>query len=63
MLAHGYVLSDAGVQKAIELDGKYGISSRFLNFIRPLREQTVAKGQALDQQAGISAKGAYCLFS
>jgi hypothetical protein len=58
LLASGYVLSDAGLQKAIELDGRLGISERFLNFFRPLRRTTVAKGQEIDQNHGISAKAA-----
>ncbi|TYJ53735.1 hypothetical protein B9479_005643 [Cryptococcus floricola] len=35
-LAHGYVLGDNIVQKAIDLDHKQGISHRFLNFFNSL---------------------------
>jgi len=45
-LAHGYVLSDTIVQRAIDLDHKQGISSKFLTFI-----------QDLDQKAGAKAVG------
>lgn len=45
-LAHGYVLSDTIVQRAIEADRQQGISSRFLNFI-----------QGLDKTAGEKAIG------
>lgn len=42
-LAHGYVLSDAIVQRAIELDRQRGISSRFLTYISKLDAQVGAK--------------------
>lgn len=42
-LAHGYVLSDAIVQRAIELDRQRGISSRFLTYINKLDAQVGAK--------------------
>ncbi|WVQ97184.1 hypothetical protein IAU59_004294 [Kwoniella sp. CBS 9459] len=35
-LAHGYALGDNVIQKAIDLDNKQGISSRFLNFFNSL---------------------------
>lgn len=36
MLAKGYILGDGVVNKAIQVDQKQGISTRFLNFIRGL---------------------------
>ncbi|KZT12143.1 uncharacterized protein LAESUDRAFT_720113 [Laetiporus sulphureus 93-53] len=45
-LAKGYQLHDAILQRAIELDNKHGISSRFLNYI-----------QSLDKQLGEKALG------
>lgn len=56
LLAHGYVLSDKSVQTAIELDNKYGISSRFLAFFRPLHQQATATAKQLDAQAHITEK-------
>lgn len=57
-LAHGYVLSDQALQKAIALDSKHGISSRFTtvlnNFDKKYHATERAKG--LDESYKISDK-------
>jgi len=55
-LAHGYVLSDQAIQKAIDLDNKHGLSKRFLAWFTPLQEKVVAKAQEIDQNRGITEK-------
>ncbi|KAK4049791.1 hypothetical protein OIV83_003847 [Microbotryomycetes sp. JL201] len=66
-LAHGYALSDAAIQKAIEADQQYGISQRFLSFFTPLVERVQkaaqphvetaqTKLQQVDEKQGLSAK-------
>ncbi|KAG8842506.1 hypothetical protein FRB96_005337 [Tulasnella sp. 330] len=70
-LARGYVLSDGILQKAIELDQKNGISTRFLSYLKTvdqtlgaklggpeptLSEKAINKAKTLDQQQGISTK-------
>ncbi|CDZ97518.1 RNA recognition motif domain [Phaffia rhodozyma] len=53
-LAHGYVLSDQIVERAIEADKKQGISNRFLSFIKDLDSKAGAKVVGPEQT--ISAK-------
>jgi len=57
-LAHGYVLSDQAIQKAIALDNKHGVSNRFTsalaNFDAKYKATDKAKG--VDQSYGISQK-------
>ncbi|KZF22870.1 hypothetical protein L228DRAFT_247275 [Xylona heveae TC161] len=57
-LAHGYALSDAAIERAIALDQKHGISSRFTqaltNFDSKYHATDKAKG--LDTSYGISEK-------
>ncbi|KAF9561338.1 hypothetical protein CPC08DRAFT_817758 [Agrocybe pediades] len=53
-LAKGYMLSDQVLQKAIEIDTKQGISSRFLNYFQSLDKQVGQR--ALGQDQTISAK-------
>lgn len=57
-LAHGYVLSEPIINRAVAFDQKHGISSRFLEFFKNLTEQTKAKSAELDQQHQISEKAA-----
>jgi len=57
-LAHGYVLSEPIINRAVAFDQKHGISSRFLEFFRTLTEQTKTKSAELDQQHQISEKAA-----
>ena len=53
-LAKGYQLHDQILQRAIELDNKHGISSRFLNYIQGL--DTTLGEKTLGPQKTISGK-------
>lgn len=53
-LAHGYVLSDNIVQRAIEMDHKQGISSKFLNYIHNIDHKVGEK--VIGPEATVSAK-------
>lgn len=55
-LAHGYVVGDAAIQRAIELDQKHGVSSRFLGTIQNLdtKYHATDRAKATDQNYGIS---------
>lgn len=55
-LAHGYILSDTAIQRAIEADQKYGISSRFLSFFNPLAEKVTTAAQPHVDRATTKAK-------
>ena len=57
-LASGYVVGDATIQRAIELDTKHGVSSRFLNTLQGLDKKYHATDRAktTDQNYGISAR-------
>jgi len=48
-LAHGYVIGDAAVQRAIDLDQKHGVSSRFMQTLQKLD----AKYKATDKARGV----------
>ncbi|KAI1436550.1 major facilitator superfamily domain-containing protein [Xylaria sp. CBS 124048] len=55
-LAHGYVIGDATIQRAIELDNKHGVSTRFMNTLTQLDQKFHAtdRAKAADQSYGIS---------
>lgn len=57
-LAHGYVVADAGLKKAIDLDEKHGVSSRFLATLNNLDNKYHATDRAktADQSYGISQR-------
>jgi len=70
-LAKGYVLSDSILEKAIEMDKKNGISSRFLTYLKTLDEKLGTKvagpettfsakaintAKAIDEKQGITTK-------
>lgn len=57
-LAHGYVVGDATLQRAIELDNQHGVTSRFYSTLQRLDEKYHAtdRARATDQSYGISAK-------
>lgn len=57
-LAHGYVLSDTAIQKAIALDNKHGVSTRFTTALSSFDEKYRAtdKAKGIDQSYGISDK-------
>lgn len=69
-LAHGYVLSDNIVQRAIQMDQQHGVSNRFMSALNQFDQkyQASAKAKQVDQQYGISAradagwKGLYSYF-
>ncbi|MCJ1250803.1 hypothetical protein MMC30_008031 [Trapelia coarctata] len=55
-LAHGYVLSDTAIEKAIALDNKHGVSTRFTNALKNFDQKYHAtdKAKGLDASYGIS---------
>ncbi len=55
-LAHGYVVGDAAIQKAIELDHKHGVSNRFLSTLQHLDQKYHAthKAKTADTTYGIT---------
>ncbi|CAI6048851.1 hypothetical protein V2G26_008796 [Clonostachys chloroleuca] len=55
-LAQGYVVGDAAIQRALELDSTHGVSSRFLNTIQTLDQKYHAtdRAKATDQTYGLS---------
>lgn len=57
-LAHGYVVGDAALQRAIELDTKHGVSHRFLSTLQKLdgKYHATDRAKATDASYGISAK-------
>ena len=50
-LAHGYALSDTAIQRAIQLDQKHGISSRFTNALGAFDSKYKATDRARDLDA------------
>lgn len=58
VLAHGYVVADQGLQKAIALDEQHNISSRFVSTLKQLDERTHATDRAMaaDASYGISSR-------
>ncbi|CZT02449.1 related to actin cytoskeleton protein (VIP1) [Rhynchosporium agropyri] len=56
-IAHGYVLGDQAIQKAIDLDNKHGVSNRFLATLNSLDQKYHAtdKAKSVDQSYGVSA--------
>ncbi|KAK2033128.1 RNA recognition domain-containing protein [Colletotrichum zoysiae] len=57
-LAQGYVVGDAALQRAIELDSQHGVSSRFFSTLQSLDQKYHAtdRAKATDQSYGITAK-------
>ena len=57
-LAHGYTLSDTAIQRAIALDNKHGVSSRFTNALNTFDSKYKAsdKAKGLDANYGITEK-------
>ncbi|KAL8795166.1 MAG: hypothetical protein Q9195_002321 [Heterodermia aff. obscurata] len=57
-LAHGYTLSDNAIQRAIALDNKHGVSTRFTNALSQFDAKYKAsdKAKGLDASYGISEK-------
>lgn len=63
-LAHGYVVGDAALVRAIELDQKHGVTSRFVNTLTNLDSKYHAtdRAKATDQNYGLTTR-ANTLFS
>lgn len=57
-LAHGYIIGDQASQRALDLDHKHGISSRFLQTLQNLdsKYKATEKAKSADQSYGISSK-------
>lgn len=62
-LAHGYVVGDAALEHAIELDTKHNVSTRFLSTIQNLdtKYHATDRARATDQSYGISEKANHFL--
>jgi len=58
-LAHGYVLSDSAIQRAIDLDKQHGVSTRFMSALNQFDQKYKAseRMQAVDQKYGLSQRG------
>jgi hypothetical protein len=58
-LAHGYVIGDTAIQRAIELDTKHGISARFTAALSNFDNKVKAtdKAKAIDSSYGVTDKG------
>ncbi|KAI0103949.1 hypothetical protein GGR51DRAFT_236702 [Nemania sp. FL0031] len=63
-LAHGYIIGDATIQRAIDLDHKHGVTTRFMNTLTQLDQKFHAtdRAKAADQSYKISSR-ANSLFS
>jgi len=57
-LAHGYVIGDQATQRAIDLDQKHGVSSRFLSTLQSIDQKYHAtdKAKSVDQSYGVTQK-------
>lgn len=57
-LAHGYVVGDAALKAALDLDQKHGVSSRFVSTLQNLDQKYHATDRAktTDQSYGITAR-------
>lgn len=55
-LAHGYVVGDAAIERALELDKKHGVTNRFVSTLQGLDHKYHAsdRARATDQSYGIS---------
>lgn len=63
-LAHGYVVGDAAIQRAVDLDHQHGVSTRFFNKLTELdgRYHATDRARTADQSYGITSR-ATSLFS
>jgi len=57
-LANGYVVGNQGIQRAIDLDQKHGVSNRFLSTLQSLDQKYHAtdKAKSVDQSYGVTQK-------
>jgi len=60
-LAHGYVISDQVISKAIALDKQHGISTRFTTALKSFDDKYKAtdKARAADDKLAVSSKATY----
>ncbi|CAK4031930.1 related to actin cytoskeleton (VIP1) [Lecanosticta acicola] len=58
MLAHGYVLSDQAIQRALALDQQHGISTRFNKALQDFdtKYKVTERAQQADKSYGVSAR-------
>merc|ERR1712227_814784 len=54
-IAHGYVLGDQAIQKAIDLDTKHGVSNRFLSTLTNLDQKYHATDKAKSVHTGLTS--------
>lgn len=57
-LAHGYVITDSTISRAIALDQQHGVSNRFMSALQGFdsKYQVSAKTQQMDQKYGVSER-------
>lgn len=57
-LAHGYVVGDATIQRALELDHKHGVTNRFVSTLQNLDQKYHAtdRAKATDQSYGLTQR-------
>jgi hypothetical protein len=57
-LAHGYVISDKAIERALAIDQQHGISTRFTSALSNFdqRFQATQKAQAVDNKLGVTQK-------
>ncbi|KAF2244009.1 actin cytoskeleton protein-like protein, partial [Trematosphaeria pertusa] len=57
-LAHGYVISDKAIERALAVDQQHGISTKFTNALQNFdqRFQATQKAQAVDTKFGVTDK-------
>ncbi|RMZ71619.1 actin cytoskeleton [Pyrenophora seminiperda CCB06] len=63
-LAHGYVISDKAIERALAADKQNGYSTKFMNILQNFDQKTQAtqKAQVVDQKLGVTNKG-YAAFN
>lgn len=57
-LAHGYLISDKAIERALAIDQQHGISTKFTNTLKSFdqRFQATQKAQAVDTKLGVTEK-------
>lgn len=57
-LAHGYAIGDSVIEKGLQTDKQYGVSTRFTTMLQNFdsRFQATQKAQAVDNKLGVSQK-------
>ncbi|OCK78991.1 hypothetical protein K432DRAFT_444231 [Lepidopterella palustris CBS 459.81] len=59
-LAHGYIISDKAIERAIQLDQQHGISTRFSNALKTFdgKFHATERAMTMDSKLGVSDKAA-----